>query len=881
MISKKKLPLAVLSLSTLCILVSCGQKIEHTSSMYLKAYSADLNHDGKISKFFNYWNAHSLTKVNSKEDMTDHSKFYYTESNETITYYHYDGEGEDPCFKKLDTKDKVTNLSEPCGGEYTDGDYVPWLDRDQTDETKGTGEFILLERIDATNPQQEENLTWAESYDVLLNQTTDKVSLHRIAKQMNIDDNDPYRLELARSEIMHQAEDMLLESGIPVPIYNYSNAFLLKEDIKGSKGKSNERGVYASMLGNKFFEDCNKDNMNICVGSKSNTMDPPKNNTVETAVLLCQIYEGLMRYVPNGTDAEPFGAKLDLGCASEVDVDNENLCVDITIRGGDDGAKWQDGTPITAEDFIFSWNRAACPSVGKSCTMFDCIEGFDIWKDTGQVQITETEDCSKFFGVYPPGGTPGKWTSGLQGLHIEITDTNEKIHRKFRVYLKTPCAYFNELLAYPAFFPVNYKHMTKVEGGKRKVDSTWWNIKDPNSSPKEGDIYQCSNGVYKFQECSNRENGYFKLTPNDYYSNKNINVTTRNLTFRLLADDSTMLNKYDNNDLDYIYNISSGSIDDVKRKHKDDNEFCTTNEVATYYYLNNVNDNTYDMGWNLSEPLDEEKRSKLRRILALLINRNDLCTNVGKIGQTPSSGFVAEGVMDFVPQRDDEDSPWKTKVDEEAKAITVDWQTRNSCQKTKEDGKLGPKYNRFSDRQVEYDHEFDPSETENINEPIINNCYFATYNGKDAKGKIVDINNCDDVTKDYYNKRSEKVMKANIDKAVKLARECGITVNYNGDPDNCKFLNFPEIRLTMNTGSGHEMIAERIQYHLSLFNIKFSISTQEWNSFCHAKQIGDFALARNGWTADYTDPRTFLEIGKSIDPNCDFQFGRDEHHYSK
>ena len=42
-----------------------------------------------------------------------------------------------------------------------------------------------------------------------------------------------------------------------------------------------------------------------------------------------------------------------------------------------EGLKWSDGTPLTAHDFVYSWQRAVDPATGADYAyMFECIAGY-------------------------------------------------------------------------------------------------------------------------------------------------------------------------------------------------------------------------------------------------------------------------------------------------------------------------------------------------------------------------------------------------------------------------------------------------------------------------------------------------------------------------
>jgi oligopeptide transport system substrate-binding protein len=71
----------------------------------------------------------------------------------------------------------------------------------------------------------------------------------------------------------------------------------------------------------------------------------------------------------------------------------------------------------------------------------------------------------------------------------------------------------------------------------------------------------------------------------------------------------------------------------------------------------------------------------------------------------------------------------------------------------------------------------------------------------------------------------------------------------------------PPITLIYNTSEGHKQIAEAIQQmwkqHLG---VTVELENQEWSVFLSNAERNNFQLCRMGWTGDYADPFTFLEL---------------------
>lgn len=72
---------------------------------------------------------------------------------------------------------------------------------------------------------------------------------------------------------------------------------------------------------------------------------------------------------------------------------------------------------------------------------------------------------------------------------------------------------------------------------------------------------------------------------------------------------------------------------------------------------------------------------------------------------------------------------------------------------------------------------------------------------------------------------------------------------------------FPEVELLYNTSENHRIMAEAIQqmWHREL-GVSVSLVNQEWKAYMDTRRKLGFGICRAGWTADYNDPMTFLDL---------------------
>lgn len=83
----------------------------------------------------------------------------------------------------------------------------------------------------------------------------------------------------------------------------------------------------------------------------------------------------------------------------------------------------------------------------------------------------------------------------------------------------------------------------------------------------------------------------------------------------------------------------------------------------------------------------------------------------------------------------------------------------------------------------------------------------------------------------------------------------------------------PPITLIYNTSEGHKAIAEAVQEMWKKnLGVAVTLTNQEWKVFLNTRSKGDYQIARHGWTGDYADPMTFIDLFVSDGGNNDAQY---------
>ena len=247
-------------------------------------------------------------------------------------------------------------------------------------------------------------------------------------------------------------------------------------------------------------------NLNLCFASEPETMDPTLNRTVDGNVMMNHLFEGLYKYVDSDSSGDGRNgatAVLVPGQAAEEPAVTENAdgTYTYTFKLRDD-IYWSDGEPVTANDFVYSWQRLVDP---ETASPYNTIIAMVV--NANEI-INGEKDKSE--------------------LGVKAVDD-----KTFEVQLTYNCSYFLDICAFPNTMPLRED---VVEG-----NSTW--SQDPST-------YVC-NGPYKMASWTH--DAEIVMAQNEkYYNVEELGPDT--LTFKLMDDANAQLTAFNNGDLDYMQN---------------------------------------------------------------------------------------------------------------------------------------------------------------------------------------------------------------------------------------------------------------------------------------------------------------------------------------
>ncbi|MFV3075261.1 peptide ABC transporter substrate-binding protein [Niveispirillum fermenti] len=236
------------------------------------------------------------------------------------------------------------------------------------------------------------------------------------------------------------------------------------------------------------------------------SLDPHKGTDVQSARIGYDLYEGLLTFGPDG-EVVP-------GAAEKWAISDDGLTYTFTLRA--DG-RWSDGTPVTADDFVFSWRRLVDPRTASDYAYF-------LWP------VKNGEAISN--GQKEPGT-----------LGVEAVDA-----RTLKVTLERPTGYFLGSLVHRMTYPIS----------KANAEKFGSNFLRPGNL--------VSNGAYQLVEY--RPQAYVKAVKNPHFREA-ASVKIDTVIFHHTDSPETELRRFRAGELDIVQMAPVTQIDWLRQNMPD------------------------------------------------------------------------------------------------------------------------------------------------------------------------------------------------------------------------------------------------------------------------------------------------------------------------
>ncbi len=313
--------------------------------------------------------------------------------------------------------------------------------------------------------------------------------------------------------------------------------------------------------------------LNWTTSSELPTMDATLATDTVSFEILSNVNEGLYRQ-SLGEEGE-----FELGVIEgEPAVSEDGLTYTYTIR---EDANWENGDPVTADDFVYAWQRLVDPATAASYSYL--IDG---------VIVNATEILS----------------GDMEPSELGVTAVDDKT---LEVQLVRSIPYLEGLLAMPAFLPLN-QEFVEEHGDNYGTDS-------------ETVLY---NGPFTLEEWDGTGLTW-NLVKNDTYWDADT-VQLDQVNYQVLKEQSTAINLFDSGEIDFTK--ISGEY--VQQRQADPNRQENPESSVFYLKMNQERDGE-------ETPLANEN---IRRGIAQALNKESMVNDVLQDGSQAANYFVPENL---------------------------------------------------------------------------------------------------------------------------------------------------------------------------------------------------------------------------------------------
>lgn len=269
------------------------------------------------------------------------------------------------------------------------------------------------------------------------------------------------------------------------------------------------------------------DDLNVMLETPVESLDPQQATDGTSFEVIADYTDGLMQM---DADGAPINA-----IAESYEVTEDGLTYTFHLR---EDAKWSNGDPVTAADFVFAWQRAVDPEIASEYSY--------MLSDIGQ--IVNAKDIID--------GTKDKSELGA----VAVDD------KTLEVKLIVPVSYFLSLMYFPTFYPIN--------------EAFFETCADTFATSPETTL---SNGAFILDDYQPAATTIHLTKNPDYYDADKVSLA--GINYQVIQDSQQALMSYQNGSLDTTL-VNGEQVDQVK----DDPAFKAIGAGYLWYISPNIKD---------------------------------------------------------------------------------------------------------------------------------------------------------------------------------------------------------------------------------------------------------------------------------------------------
>ena len=308
-------------------------------------------------------------------------------------------------------------------------------------------------------------------------------------------------------------------------------------------------------------------------------LDPHVITSTQDFNIVFTLLEGLT--TPDPKDLHPTP-----GAAQSWDVSPDNTVYTFHLRPN---ARWSNGDPVTAQDFLYAYRRILTPALGSEYSYMLYVARNAEAYNTGKL----TDFSQVGFAAPDP-------------LTLRVT-------------LTSPTPYFLSLVAHHSWFPLNQKAVEKF--GKLTDRGTPWT--------RPGNYV--GNGPFVLKKWLTNQVIGVEKSPT-YWDAASVKLHAIN--FYPIESADTEERAFRAGQLHITATFPGDKVDVYKREHPE--QLHTDPYLGTYFYRLNVT----------KPPLNDPR---VRRALAMTIDRQGIIDSITRTGQTPAYSLIPPGTAGYEP----------------------------------------------------------------------------------------------------------------------------------------------------------------------------------------------------------------------------------------
>lgn len=363
------------------------------------------------------------------------------------------------------------------------------------------------------------------------------------------------------------------------------------------------------------------------------SLDPQKASWMNDARILSQLYEPLVRIDFSTLEVEP-------AAAESWTISDDGRVYTFTLR---DDAKWSNGDPVRADDFVAAWQRVLLPDsaadYSKKLFPIEGAKAFFDWRANQLEQFAAVrQQAGGQAGDTAQDAADTMWTLAAtkfaEEVGIEAVDD-----RTLRVTLNEPVPYFLQSVSLPVFYPIHSQTLPEISvtdagTGLRETDAGYF--VDPDRL--------VTNGPYRLAGRSLRQ--WLHMEANEHYHSRDA-VGPDSIREDIISDVVAAEQAFSRGNADWFVSVPSAhSVGQrlVEAAEAGDRDDVYVQPLAGTYFYN----------FNCLPEYEGEPNpfadARVRRAFSMAINRRQFVERVRPIGQEIAVSFVPPfALRDYMP----------------------------------------------------------------------------------------------------------------------------------------------------------------------------------------------------------------------------------------